>query len=208
MTGRGKPAESLGDCGDGDLADLIDRLSMLCERRSVSVATVREELGERSFGPLILVPAAIEISPIGAIPGLPTLLAAIIVIVAAQALVGCRYVWLPDIIEHRRVNGRRLAAALARMRPFADRLDRFICPRQHWLTRWPFTRLIALLCILLVLVVPVLEIVPFASSLPMLGVLLFGIAIFTRDGLVAAGGFLFSLPAVLGIYGLVLTLLA
>lgn len=207
MSARNKPAESIAACANGDLVDLIDRLSILSKQQSVSVGAVREELGERSFGPLILVPAAIEISPVGAIPGLPTALAAIIVIVAAQALVGCRHVWLPDIVESRCVNGRRLGSALARMRPFADRLDRFTCPRQHWLTRRPFTRLIALLCILLVLVVPVLEMVPFASSLPMLGVLLFGIAIFTRDGLVAAAGFLFSLPAVLGIYGLVLTLL-
>lgn len=51
--------------------------------------------GKRSYGPFLLVPALIEISPVGGIPGMPTVLAATIIPFAALMVFGRKYIWLP-----------------------------------------------------------------------------------------------------------------
>lgn len=54
------------------LAELVESLLQLSnENKKLSVHRLREEVGERSFGPFLLVFAIIEISPIGGIPVFP-----------------------------------------------------------------------------------------------------------------------------------------
>ena len=160
------------------------------ERERVEVGTLVEAFGHRGYGALLLVPALIEVSPVGGIPGVPTALAAIVVLFAVQIVMGRDHMWLPDVIERRSVDADGLGKAVERMRPVAGRLDRWFHGRLQGLVRRPFTQIAAGACALLALTVPPLEVVPFASTAPMGAIAAFGLALLVRDGalmLVAIG---------------------
>jgi len=71
------------------LEQVIDGVVELGEdRHKVSVSDIQDKIGQRSFGPFLFVPALIEISPVGGIPGVPTMLALIIALFAVQMLFG------------------------------------------------------------------------------------------------------------------------
>jgi hypothetical protein len=183
------------------LTDVLDAIAKLGrEKDAVSIHDVREEIGERSFGPFLLVPALIEISPIGGIPGLPTVLAVIIGLFAVQILVGRKHLWLPQFVERRTIGSQKLGKAMKTLRPAARLTDRLFKPRLKWLTKPPWLQGMAALCIALCFTVPPLELVPFASTAPMGTIALFGLSLTARDGLIASIAALTSLGAIYLVY--------
>lgn len=162
----------------------------------VSISDTMDALGNRSYGPFLMVPALIELSPLGAIPGVPTVLAAIILLFAGQMLFGRKHLWLPQLLARRSVSADRLQNALEKIRPFGRWLDRWFHGRLPTLTQGPFVRITAGACILLALTVPPLELFPFASSAPMTAIALFGLALLVRDGALMIAGFLLAAIAV------------
>lgn len=149
----------------------------------VCIGDVLDEFGARSFGPFLFAPALIELSPIGGIPGVPTFLALLAATVAAQLFVGKEHVWLPALVQRRRIRSGRLMQAARKLEGVAEWLDARFRGRMRRFTRRPMQRLAAVLVILLALTVPPLEFIPFASSAPMLAIAMFGLAVLVRDGL-------------------------
>ena len=173
------------DAENGDLADLMERIASLGDdAEEVSVKDVKHEIGERSFGPALAIPAIIEITPIGGIPGLPTVIALLVAIIAAQILFDRDHLWLPGFLERRRMTGKTLAKSMRALRKPADWLDKVLKPRMGWVARDPTLRVMAGIVILLCCTVPPLELLPFASSIPMGAVALIGLGLMARDGLV------------------------
>ena len=170
-------------------AILDDLGRMASETDEPSVGEVIEALGGRGFGPLIFVPALIEITPIGGIPGVPTFLAFIIVVIAVQIVLGRDHLWLPGFVERRSVSGDRLEAAAGKLRPVGKRLDRWFHGSLERLTGPGAWRVAAVICIGLCLTVPPLEFVPFASTAPMAAVAMFGLAMTFHDGRLMATAF-------------------
>jgi hypothetical protein len=180
------------DCGN--LEDLAIRLADLGRSSAkIGVHQMRGETGERSFGPFLLIPAIIELSPIGGIPGVPTVIAAAITLIGVQILLGRRHLWLPQFIERSAMDGERFAKAMDSAKTAARYVDSVLRARMTWATRSAWARGIAGVVIALAATVPPLEIIPFASSLPMSAIALFGLALMARDGLVATVAMLVSL---------------
>lgn len=178
------------------LQNVIDRLIQLGkERGEVTVGEVQQAIGQRSFGPFLFIPAIIELSPIGGIPGVPTFLALIVAVFALQILLGRKHFWMPAWIRRCSLSGHKLESGLNRIKPAVRWLDRVIRPRLHWASRPAFVRVLAALCLLLITSVPPLELVPFASSVPFGAIALFGLGITARDGLVIVLGLLLALGA-------------
>ncbi|WP_234905840.1 exopolysaccharide biosynthesis protein [Affinirhizobium pseudoryzae] len=201
-------ADTAGAQGSPSAEGLCDLLTMIDElgdrQRNVSVHDIREEIGERSFGPFLLVPAVIEMSPIGGIPGLPTALAVIISLFAVQILFGAQNLWLPQFVEKRTIDGKRLKSAMDTMMPVARFIDRFLKPRLKWLTKPPWVQVAAALSILICCTVPPLELIPFASTAPMGAIALFGLSLMARDGLLTVIAGLVSLSAIYLVYTVLL----
>jgi hypothetical protein len=169
-----------------NLEGLINRLQELCGRHeavNVSVSDVMATIGPRSFGPLLLVPGLVTISPLGALPFIPASMAAIELLVSGQAFLGKKHFWIPRTIAERSLGAARFRRGLERARPYAKVIDRLVGPRLTILTHGVFVRLIALLCFLVALVTPITELVPFASSFPNAAIVAFGLAITAHDGL-------------------------
>ncbi|MCY1664270.1 exopolysaccharide biosynthesis protein [Rhizobium sp. SL86] len=204
---RRDKAQATNDGGNGSteaLSGLLSTIDDLGDRQSqVSVHDIREAIGERSFGPFLLVPAVIEMSPIGGIPGLPTALAVIISLFAVQILIGRKHLWLPQFVEKRQIDGKTLKSAMDKMMPVARFIDRFLKPRLTWLTKAPWVQVAAALTILLCCSVPPLELIPFASTAPMAAIALFGLSLMARDGLLTVIAGLVSLSAVYLVYTVV-----
>lgn len=178
------------------IEDVLEGIEHLGEHRDkVRVGEALDELGRRSFGPILLLLPLIELTPIGGIPGVPTFLAVMIALIAGQLLMGRDHVWLPRFIERRAVGGEKLARAAHHLDGVAAAIDRRFRGRLKWLTKGAGPRVAAAAIILLCCAVPPLELLPFASSVPMTAIAAFGLALMVRDGLLMLFAFALTLGA-------------
>lgn len=166
----------------GDLTDLAQA------EENVSIGDVVEATGGRGFAPFIMIPALLEITPIGGIPGVPTFLAVIIALVTVQMVMGRDHLWFPGFIENRSVNGDKLKSGAEKLVPAAKWLDTHFGHRLEWAADRGAMRLVAVVVLVLCLMVPPLELLPFASTLPMAAIAVLGAALLLRDGLVTIVG--------------------
>lgn len=185
------PDTSKEEGDDHPLESVIDSIVELGKKQeNVSVSDIQTEVGQRSFGPFLFVPAIFEISPLGGIPGVPTLISLIVIITAAQMLIGRRHFWLPGFISRRSIKGKRIEPALKKIRPVVQLVDKALRPRLQRITKKPWNRAVAGLCILCALVVPPLEVIPFASTGPFAAIALIGLGLMGRDGVFVLLGIL------------------
>lgn len=190
---------SLALANDGDvrnLEDLFDELQKAARgEHKVSVGEVYEEIGERSFGPLLLAAGLLALTPIGVVPLAPTLLAVIVILIAGQLLIGRAHIWLPKPILKMSVKKERMDKAVRWGARPARVIDRLLKPRLTRLTTGVGSRAIAAVCVIIALAIPPLELVPFGVFAPAGAITLFGLALITRDGVAALIGFTISAVA-------------
>jgi hypothetical protein len=139
-----------------------------------------------------LVPGLIGLSPIGAIPGLPGVMAVIVMFVASQILIGMDHAWLPDWLARRSIETTRLQRVVKAIHPYARHADRFLSPRLTLLTRGFFFYVLAALCLMVAIVTPVIELVPLAGIVPNAAIVAYALAITAHDGVWALVAFLFT----------------
>jgi hypothetical protein len=153
------------------------------DHKKISVRDLRDLVGTRSFAPLLLIVSLIGFTPLGGIPGVPTILATIVVLAASQLIIGFNSLWLPTFLLDRKVDGRKLEKSAKSLRPFARMIDKVIRPRLTVLTNRPFLYVAALICILIAVAVPPLELVPFVDIPLWAALVAFSLALAAHDGL-------------------------
>lgn len=164
--------------------EAVEALEDVAEKNSdVSIGDVLDEFGRRSFGPFLMIFALMEITPLGGIPGIPTFLAVICAFIAVQMLLKTDHIWVPDWIEKRSVGADKLNRSAQKLEGIAARLDHWFHGRMERFTRPMWQKIAAVMILLLCVTVPPLELLPFASSAPMLAIAAFGLALTVRDGL-------------------------
>ncbi|MGB3470661.1 MAG: exopolysaccharide biosynthesis protein [Erythrobacter sp.] len=167
----------------GSVLDIIDCLgSLASEREDVTVDDVVKSFGGRSYGPMILVPALVGISPVGGVPGVPSFFAALIAVIAVQILIGRSHFWLPSVLAQRSVSGEKLGKASDKLEGPAKKLDAVFGDRINWATEPPAPQIAAAVILVLCGTIPLLEIVPFAAAVPFGAIAAFGVALMVRDG--------------------------
>ncbi len=167
-----------------NLTGLLDQVKAAgVSAESITVADIREKLGRRSFGPLLLFSGLVLLTPIAGLPLLPGIFGLIIMLTAGQMLLGWRELWLPDFLLQRSLTRQNVARFDAAARRVAGTVDNFVRPRWPYLTEPPLPLVIAALCFLMGLLLLPLEFIPFTSSIPGFPVAAFGLALMTRDGL-------------------------
>lgn len=178
------------------LTDLIDQLEeKASEDGDLTVQDALDEFAGRVFGPLLVIPAMVVVTPLGAVPTIPTAMAVFIVLIAAQALFGRKHPWLPGFITKQSVKESKLNNAMKKFRPFAKWIDAVLKPRLKWLVEGPMKYVIALVCLLMAAAIPPLELAPFACFIPGSAVLLLGLAMMAKDGVAGALGLVASVGA-------------
>lgn len=172
------------------VGDILDRLRNLAEENEqVSLGQSIEAFGSRSYAPILVVIPLIDISPVGSIPGLPTLLALVIVLTAGQLLFGRKHLWLPGFLANRSLRAEKVAKAVEKVRPVARRMDKWFHGRLPALTKGPMVRVAAAAVLILTLAVPPLELLPLATTAPMAAIAAFGMALLVKDGLLMIAAF-------------------
>lgn len=183
-----------------DLRGVLDRVKKAGDGEDqVNVGEILETVGQRSFGPILIVISLIAFTPLGAVPGVPTLLATLVVLIAGQILFGVRHFRLPQAILRRHMEREKFTRSLGFTRKAARAVDAILKPRLSWLFSGPYVRVAALGCILVALTVPPLEVLPFAGTVSWAAIAAFGLALVAHDGLFAivALGFAATTPYVI-----------
>lgn len=179
-----------------NLEDLLDRLNALAEENDqVALHDVLHALGRRSFGPWLLVIGLVTISPVGDIPTVPTMMAAIVFLISVQLLLRRPHFWLPPWLLNRSTSSGKLTKTTGWVRKPARWIDKILRPRLEFATGHAGTYAIAALCVLIALGMPPMEFVPFTGTVAGSALAAFGIALIANDGLVAMLAIAFTVAA-------------
>jgi hypothetical protein len=145
--------------------------------------------GDRSFLPMLMVPALLVFSPLSGIPFFSTLCGLTIILISAQMLwPGREVLWLPGRLTRQRISGAKARAAVRGLLGTARWIDARTRRRYGFLLRREGRTVLEAACLVAGLAMPVFEVMPFTSSLLGLAVLLLATAMLTRDGLFALLG--------------------
>lgn len=169
------------------LSELIDKIGDVTEENDrVSVEAVLQSVGTRSLGPLLLVTGLITLAPvIGDIPGVPTIMAVLVFLIASQLLIHRKHLWVPRWVLKRSVSRSKMQKMLGWSRKPARFVDRYTRPRLTLLVQGKGQYMIALVCILIAMAMPLMEVVPFSANFAGLALASFGLALISRDGALA-----------------------
>lgn len=180
---------------------MLDRLADSAEGRDrVALQRVVDAIGRRSFGPLLLVAGLLAVSPLSGIPGVATSVGMLVMIIAVQLLMGRESFWLPQWLLNRSISKRHFDFAVRFLHEPARVADRHFRPRLEVLTRHGGLYIIAVVCVIVGLSTPPMELTPFAITIAGLVFSMLGLAIIAHDGLLA----IMAITFVVGIYALLL----
>jgi hypothetical protein len=167
---------------------------------SITVANLRDALGDRGFAALLMVFAAINLLPLP--PGTSLILGIPLLIVSAQMALGRPTAWLPEFVLRKSIGRKQIVKLNRRITPKLETLERLVQPRF-----WPFSRSTAdrwIGWIAFILALAVTIPVPFGNWTPALSIAILGIALSERDGILLTAGIfvgLFSLGIIGGMIG-------
>lgn len=173
-----------------NLRTLLMSLVEQTEGDQVSIEDLLNAVGRRAFGPLLLLLGFIAISPLTIMPGTSWFIALVIFLIAGQVLLGRTRPWLPKPALQVSFPRSALVKGVQMMERPARLVDGFVRPRIGLLTEPPFVQLVAFLAILAALVSFPLGLVPFGPLLPGIAIMLIGLGLTARDGVMVllAGG--------------------
>lgn len=182
-TRRHKPVENIDSLLDNICGQVDCGLNPLA-KDDVTIRELLSTVGRRSYGPLLLLIGLIAISPITAVPGLTWFTAALTLLIALQMFVGRRTPWLPKGALDAKISRDLVIKGVSAARPWAQRIDKLLKPRLTFLALQPFVNLIALAVIGAALITIPLGLIPFGPFVPSLAIVIFGLGMTARDGLI------------------------
>lgn len=178
-----------------NLDQLLDKIIEAPQEDSdqVSLGEILEMVGRRSFGPLLIVTGVITMMPvIGDIPGVPTIMGIIVFLIGIQLIFRAEYFWLPDLLLDRSVKPEKLEKGVGWMRRPAKFIDGFLQPRLTIFTEGPAIYVIAVICLIISISMPLIDVVPFSGYVAGLALTAFGLSLIAHDGIVALLALIFT----------------
>ncbi|AJE49053.1 exopolysaccharide synthesis, ExoD [Celeribacter indicus] len=172
------------------MGEIVDRLADAAERgEEVALENILDTLGRASFVPMLMAAALAVVTPLSGIPLFSSLCGITIALISAQMVIGRDCLWMPRWLGRRTVPAARLKTATDALRKPAGWLDRNSGERLRPLVSPPMDRVISLICMLCGLTMPLLELVPFTSSILGTAVAFLSLTLLVQDGLFALIGF-------------------
>ncbi|HEX2431232.1 MAG TPA: exopolysaccharide biosynthesis protein [Aestuariivirgaceae bacterium] len=169
-------------------------LRTLAERAEpqVSLREIMTALSDRSFGALFILIAAPNLIPLP--PGSSFIFSIPIIIIAAQLVWGRTFPWLPSSILDRKFDRSILKSLAERLGPPLARIESMLKPRLTVIDQGLQDRLIGLLALIagVILFLPI----PLANFVPALAIVLLGLGMIERDGIVMLVGVLLILASI------------
>jgi hypothetical protein len=192
-TSQGQDSKYAGDkkIQPDNLEAMLDLLlDVSTDIDDVAVGDVLDTIGRRSFGPVVLLAGLVTLAPIvGDVPGVPTLMGLVVLLTVAQLALRAEHFWLPGWLLSRSASAVKLRKAVDVLRKPSRFIDRLLKPRFAALVQGASRYAVALACGLTALMTPFMEFIPFSANGAGLIWTLFGLALITRDGMVALLGY-------------------
>ncbi|WP_316015144.1 exopolysaccharide biosynthesis protein [Roseobacter sp. HKCCA0434] len=175
------------------LEDVLDDFCETVDEEGTSVGDLVHSFEDRSLGAVLVVLSGILIIPfVGGIPGVPDVVATLILLFIFHSWFGSGGIWIPDFLEKKEIEREKLSGAVDKARPWAKRIDRLLKTRFKMFVNNAAARtLISVICALLALSIYILGFVPFAMLPAAIAIMAFGLALLGRDGLLALIGYVF-----------------
>lgn len=175
------------------LTELLDAVSQELEKAegdgavSVTIGQILDMAGHRTYGPLLLIIGLLSISPVTIVPGVTWGFAVLTLIVALQLTFGMKSPWLPEKALNVALPERPVMEGLKKARPWTQRIDKVIRPRWTFFAKAPWISIFALVCVAAALITFPLGFIPAAPILPSLAIILVGLGLTARDGVLLSG---------------------
>jgi hypothetical protein len=175
-----------------NLRTLLDHLAQAGDPdKPITIESMLEATGYRSFGALLLVPGLLVFSPLSGIPGLPSFFAVMVGLIAIQLLIGRKHFWLPRWLLARCASRGKYDRAIAFLKLPARLIDRLLRHRLMFLTEGIAVYFNALVCLLIAATMPPLELIPFGNSAAGAALTFLGLGMMARDGALVLVALLF-----------------
>ena len=185
---------------DTPLQSVLDQVAATLDGgASVDLKTVVEAFGNRSFGPIMILCGLCMMTPLGAVPGIPPAFGVIVIVFALQLLFRRKTPWMPEILRKVRIPAEKLLKVQKKIQPVLAKIDGIIRPRLKWAATGPMQVLISVVAIILSLTFFPLGMLPFGVVAPAAIILLFGLGITARDGVLTLLGLSLSLGVFIGV---------
>jgi hypothetical protein len=172
------------------LTEIINQVIDIAAADRIYLREVLRTIGGAGFAPILLLPALAVATPLSGIPFFSTTMGSLIFLVAGQMLLQRKHLWFPDWVLRREVQGHLVRNAFRKLYPVARWIDARTQTRMRIFAHRPLVFVPQILCLVSGLLMPVLEFVPFSSSILGVGVALLALGMLTRDGLLTIIGML------------------
>lgn len=188
--------ENTSDSSPDGLVDILQQMKENTGGDEVTLEETLDSLNSRSFGPLLLVPAIMAVSPIGAIPGMSIVTGCVLMLIAVQMIFSSGRPWLPQRLLDFSFSRDTLTKGIDKTLPWAKWLAGFTDSRLQTITHSPFHYVIAAIIAFLALLFIPLAFLPFAVAIPGTAIALFALGMTVRDGVLVILGFVVSCAAI------------
>ncbi|MCA9087929.1 MAG: exopolysaccharide biosynthesis protein [Planctomycetaceae bacterium] len=173
---------------DGELTELLNRVEREADGDRETIGEVLDAISNRGFGPLLLVPALLAISPLGAIPGMSVITGTVIFVISLQMLFRNDHPWIPRRLEQVSISHDSLVARIRQGRPWLRWIEYFFARRLEFLTTGPMHYVLAVSMMLLALSMFPLALVPFGVFVPGLAIAILAAGLTIHDGVLVLAG--------------------
>jgi hypothetical protein len=171
---------------DEDAVTLSEVLQRLANHPgpTLTVDDLMAHFGPRAFGALLFIFAVPNLLPLP--PGSSTVLGLPLLLIGPQLALGANDPWLPNGLRQRTIRTSILASVCRKALPGVKKVERMSSRRLAIVFGGPGDVLIGIVCTLLaaVLILPI----PLGNMLPALAIVLLGLSLAQRDGVLALMG--------------------
>ncbi len=148
-----------------------------------TIGEIMDTVGHHGHFTFVFIPALLVTTPLSGVPGFSTLMGFLIAIASGQILVRRSSIWLPDWLRQRKIRQVRLHRALTYLDRATVLISRVTKQRLEALVGRLARRVIAALCLVCGAAMPLLEFIPFTSSIIGAFISLLSAGVIMRDGL-------------------------
>ena len=152
---------------------------------AMSVRDIVRTLGDRAFALLVALLGLPNCIPM--VPPIPLVCGVVLLVIAAQMVVGRRSPWMPRQLLDRAIPKADVGTAVRRAMPWVERLERVSRPRLSVFENGLTVRAVGL--VLVALALGLLVAAPIVGQIPLgIAVCLIGLGLVERDGIVVLAG--------------------
>ncbi|RUT13183.1 ABC transporter permease [Chroococcidiopsis cubana SAG 39.79] len=155
------------------------------EQEYVSLGELVEELGDRAYGPLLVICALPEALPLP-VAGVSAIIAIPLMLVSAQLSLGFSRPYLPKWLAKRRWKQKNLAKVVEKGLNYLAKAEKIVRPRWGFITSRLAQRLLGLFILLMAIVIALP--IPLGNMLPAIAIVVISLGMSEGDGLLVIVG--------------------